>query len=164
MPPELSGDAVRSMAMALDDPGAIEVQVFGRLPLAISARCYHARARGLAKDSCQFVCAEDPDGMAVDTLDGTPFLTVNGTQTLSRTCRRLDGEISELLEAGIRRFRLSPMDIDMIRVSRSFRALLDGAVSLDGMRAELGEAMPGVSFSNGFYHGNVGASYVSRGE
>jgi len=164
MPAELSGEAIRSMAKSLDDPGVIEVQVFGRLPLAISARCYHARSRGLAKDSCQFVCAEDPDGMAVDTLDGTPFLTVNGTQTLSRSCRRLDGEITELLDAGIRRFRLSPMDVDMKRVSRSFRALLDGALSLDGLRDELGDVMPRVSFSNGFYHGNVGAAYISQGE
>jgi len=164
MPPELAGDAIRSMATRIENPGVIEVQVFGRLPLAISARCYHARSRGLAKDSCQFVCAEDPDGMPVDTLDGTPFLTVNGTQTLSRTCRRLDSEIHELLNAGIKRFRLSPMDVDMVRVSRAFRALLDGTASLDGIRAELGEVLPGVSFSNGFYHGNVGAAYVSHGE
>ena len=62
----------------------IEVFAFGRLPLALSSRCYHARLHGLHKDSCQFVCEKDPDGLAVDTIDGQPFLAVNGVQTLSQ--------------------------------------------------------------------------------
>ena len=62
----------------------IEVFAFGRLPLALSSRCYHARLHGLHKDSCQFVCEKDPDGLTVDTIDGQHFLAVNGVQTLSQ--------------------------------------------------------------------------------
>ncbi len=54
------------------------------VPPAVSARCHHARHRELSKDRCQFVCAADADGLAVDTLDGVPFLAVNGPQTLSQ--------------------------------------------------------------------------------
>jgi collagenase-like PrtC family protease len=31
----------------------LEVQVFGRLPLALAARCYHARSRSRHKDNCR---------------------------------------------------------------------------------------------------------------
>ncbi|MBT3237323.1 MAG: U32 family peptidase, partial [Rhodospirillaceae bacterium] len=54
LPVELGMDALG--ALAKDSPAELEVMVFGRLPLAISARCYHARAHGLHKDGCQYVC------------------------------------------------------------------------------------------------------------
>lgn len=81
LPAELPAEIIATLAKSAKSE--IEVQAFGRLPLAISARCYHARSRNLAKDGCQYVCAEDADGMAVDTLDDEPFLAVNGTQTMS---------------------------------------------------------------------------------
>jgi collagenase-like PrtC family protease len=64
LPPELPGEALRVMGVAARalDVG-LEVQVYGRVPLALSARCYHARAHGRVKDNCQFVCEQDPDGM-----------------------------------------------------------------------------------------------------
>ena len=53
-------------AIAAACPGLeIEIFAYGRLPLALSGRCYHARAHGLHKDACQFVCEGDPDGMAI---------------------------------------------------------------------------------------------------
>jgi len=57
LPGELAADSIRVMAGA--GLAETEVQVFGRLPLAISARCYHARQRGWEKDSCQYACADD---------------------------------------------------------------------------------------------------------
>ena len=84
LPGEMPAAAIRTLCENTRDLDAtIEVQVFGRLPLALSARCYHARAYGRTKDSCQFVYDEDPDGLELDTLDGRPFLAVNGIQTLS---------------------------------------------------------------------------------
>ncbi len=67
LPPELPLKAIRELAASRS--AEIEVQVFGRLPLAISARCPHARAYKLHKDSCQYVCGEDPDGLPVATMD-----------------------------------------------------------------------------------------------
>jgi collagenase-like PrtC family protease len=62
LPPELPAASIGAMAGAA--PPAIEVEVFafGRVPITISARCYHARVQKLSKDNCQFVCGRDPDG------------------------------------------------------------------------------------------------------
>ena len=164
LPFELPARSIAAIAEGCDHRTDLEVQVFGRLPLAISARCYHARSYELSKDSCQFVCAEDPDGMAVDTLDGTPFLTVNGTQTLSRSCRVLGNELSDLRGMGIRRFRLSPLDTDMVAIAKGFRAVLEGRDEPDTLERDLQTLLPAISFSNGFFHGVEGSVYRERGE
>lgn len=54
LPAELPGPSIERLAAT--GLAEIEVQAFGRLPLALSARCYHARSRGLSKDGCQYVC------------------------------------------------------------------------------------------------------------
>ena len=138
----------------------LEVQVFGRVPLAISARCYHARAHGLHKDGCQYVCAEDRDGMNVETLDGEAFLSVNGTQTLSHTVLNLIGELDELGEMGIGAFRLWPHDVDMVAVARVFRDVLDGKRPADEGSGRLRELAGFAPFSNGFYHAREGVALV----
>ncbi len=164
LPFELPAESISAIAAGCDDRTELEVQVFGRLPLAISARCYHARSHELSKDSCQFVCAEDPDGMAVDTLDGTPFLNVNGTQTLSRSCRVLAAELQDLNDMGINRFRMSPMDTDMVAIAKGFRRVLDGQDEPDVLEQDLHALLPAISFSNGFFHGIEGSVYRERGE
>jgi len=164
LPFELPADSISAIARGCDERTELEVQVFGRLPLAISARCYHARSYELSKDSCQFVCAEDPDGMAVDTLDGTPFLNVNGTQTLSRSCRVLAAELKDIEGMGVNRFRLSPMDTDMIAIANGFRRVLDGADEPESLEHDLHDLLPAISFSNGFFHGVEGNVFRERGE
>lgn len=159
LPPELSRDAVARLAEAADGV-ELEIQVFGRMPLALSARCYHARAHGLHKDGCQYVCGKDPDGMPVDTLDGEPFLAVNGIQTLSHSIVELSGEVDALLDIGIKRFRLSPHHVDMIAIATAWRALLAGerdpSAVRDIVNAEVGFAAP----SNGYFHGREGVAVV----
>ena len=131
----------------------LEVQVFGRLPLALSARCYHARSRSRHKDNCQYVCGDDPDGLVVETLDGRPFLAVNGTQTMSYTYCNLAGELEALSGMGVRRFRLSPHDVDMVAVARLFRDLLDAREEPGAAFESLAALVPWASFSNGIFHG-----------
>ena len=159
LPVELPATSLAILAANAAGEVELEVQVFGRLPLAVSARCYHARSRGLAKDNCRFACAEDPDGMAVETLDGEPFLAVNGTQTLSHAYGNLWDQLPALAEMGIGRFRLSPQDIDMVAVARLFRDRLDGrvAATAGGQLAGLANGAP---FANGFYHGIEGVTLV----
>ncbi len=156
LPGELPAKSIAALAAA--GGPELEVQVFGRLPLAISARCYHARLHNLHKDGCQYVCAEDPDGLDLDTLDGDPFLAVNGTQTLSHTYCNLVGEVLEMQDMGIGHFRLSPHHMDMVAVARIFRDVLDGrqdpGAALDGL-ADLGDGTP---FSNGFYYATEGVN------
>lgn len=162
LPGELTRPAVAALAQAAAPLGVdLEVQVFGRLPLAISARCYHARAHGLHKDGCQFVCGDDPDGLEVTTVDGTPFLAVNGTQTLSHTHTALVTELDDLQAIGIRRFRLSPQSGDMVAVARLFRGRLDGRIAAGEALARLKTLLGGgAALSNGFYHGREGVAFV----
>lgn len=158
LPWELSAPAIAALAKAATIP--LEVQIFGRIPLAISARCYHARRYGLHKDGCQFVCAEDSDGMAVETLDGESFLTINGTQTLSHTIGALMPELEDLQKMGIQNFRLWPHAIDMVAVAQQFRDLLDGRTAADEAWRRLAAIADFAPFSNGFYHAGEGADLV----
>jgi len=154
LPPELPAASLAALA---GRPGPeLEVIAFGRLPLAISARCFHARARGLHKDGCRFVCADDPDGLTVRSLDDEPFLAVNGTQTLSFTCCNLAGELGALGEMGIGRFRLSPQRTDMVAVAAVFRDALDGRLDAGEATARLGALFPHAPLANGFFHGVEG--------
>jgi collagenase-like PrtC family protease len=140
---------------------AYEIIAFGRLPLAISARCAHARAKGHSKDNCQFVCGEDPDGLDVDTLDGQAFLTINGVQTMSRHCQALLGDLPMLAGAGITHLRLSPQDCDMVAVAALYAAVRDGAMAVDEALVKLREIYPGAAFANGFLHGTAGMDWVA---
>ncbi len=161
LPPELPLQSIATIAEQADQLGVtIEVWSFGRLPLAISGRCYHARLHGLTKDNCRFVCGEDPDGLDVDTLDGERFLAVNGVQTLSFAHASLIGDLDRLAAAGVGSFRLSPHSIDMVAVAELFRRRLDGGVDAAAAAAELTALLPGARFANGFLDGVCGADYT----
>jgi len=162
LPPELPQTSIKTIAAAR---GATEIEVlgFGRLPLAISARCYHARAHGLAKDSCQFVCERDQDGMDVTTLDGQPFLAINGVQTLSDGYANLIEDLPALVTAGVTGIRLSPHSVDMVGVARLFRDALDGRRDPASATAALRALAPQASFIDGYMHGVEGAKWLGAG-
>lgn len=163
LPPELPRASVAALAAAGCRLGvSVEVWAFGRVPLAISARCYHARLEGLAKDSCQFVCDRDPDGLAVNTLDGQSFLAINGVQTLSESWCNLAGDLGSLAEAGVGALRLSPHTGDMVRVAYLFREAADGRIGADEALAAMATDMPTRRFSNGFLFGAAGADWSHR--
>ena len=126
LPPELPLASVAVLAKATEIP--VEVWAWGRLPLAISGRCYHARLHERAKDNCQFVCGVDPDGRDVDTLDGQEFLVVNGVQTLSASCANAAHQVPALTRAGVSSLRLSPQSQGFVAVCQRFRDLLDGRI------------------------------------
>lgn len=156
-PVELPLTSVRTIAEACPDL-EIEVFAFGRLPLALSSRCYHARLHGLHKDSCQFVCGKDPDGLAVDTIDGQPFLAVNGVQTLSQGMQAFCPTADEAAAWGIRRLRLSPHTTNMGAVSAIYRDLLDGLIDPAGARSRLsGLGLPG-ALIDGYTRGMAGCA------
>ena len=140
----------------------IEVQVFGRQTLSVAARCYHARSHGLHKDNCQFVCEGEPDGLAVDTLDGRTIVAVNGTQTMSHGYVVLLREMAGLVAKGVRRARISPQDVDMVAVARLVRAALDGAIDADEATAQLRPVIGEVPMINGYLHGREGLAWVPR--
>ena len=158
LPVEMTEKSVRVIAPRAPES---EILVFGRQPLAVAMRCYHARSHGLTKDSCQFVCGLDPDGLPADTIDGQPLLTVNGTQTMSSGYLVLLYELAELRAMGVTHFRLSPQDTDMVAVARIYRATLDGQSSARDAATELRRLTGTVPWQNGFLHGREGLAWVN---
>jgi len=160
LPPELPLDSVRALAAEGARLGvAIEVWGHGRLPLAISGRCYHARLHDRAKDNCQFVCAEDPDGRDVQTLDGQPFLTVNGVQTLSQSTASMALQLDVLREAGVSALRLSPQSQGFSQACEGYAQALAGSLAGDALARSLRAQVPGGRLSDGFLRGPEGAHW-----
>ncbi len=158
-PPELPAEALARLAAG--GHVALELQIFGRQPLALSARCYHARSRGRRKDNCQYACGEDPDGMMVETLDGQEFVAVNGIQTLSAAYVELSAAVDAARAMGIEIFRLAPQAIDMVAVAGLYRELLDGRMAPRELQARLAELAPGIGFADGYWHGRAGMLRVA---
>ena len=161
LPSELPATSVSILAEHAKKLGVTtEVQVFGRASLALSARCYHARAHNRIKDNCQFVCEEDPDGMPLNTLDKQEFLIVNGIQTLSQSYVNLLPELDNMKEMGITHFRLVPHTQDMVAVAQIFRDALDSKTSAKEAGDRLASLGIPAPFSNGFWHGKPGHQWV----
>jgi collagenase-like PrtC family protease len=163
LPCELPAESIEILSSHAQKIGAnVEIQVYGRVPLALSARCYHARARGLTKDSCRFVCKNDPDGMALKTLEDQPFIVVNGIQTMSYTCLNLVGWLPALQDMGINRFRLLPHSCDMAGVASIFRETLDGHMDTLEAEEKLAETGLRAPFSDGFMCDGPGHTYSGK--
>jgi collagenase-like PrtC family protease len=158
LPPELPYASVKCLAEAGAALGVdVEVWGYGRAPLAISARCYHARVKGLAKDSCQFACASDEDGLAVSTIDGRELLAVNGVQTLSHAFVNLVGDLEAIAQAKVRSVRLSPHSGDFLAVTRAFRDGVEGRTAPGEALARARALAPQATFTHGFLLGSYGA-------
>ncbi len=158
LPPELPLASVARLAEAGRAAGvAVEVWGHGRAPLAISGRCYHARLHDRAKDSCQFVCGDDPDGRPVETLDGRAFLTVNGVQTLGHAHSTAAGQIAGLRQAGVAALRLSPQIGDFGAITALYARLLAGGGTPGEALADLRRLQPDAEFAQGFLDGRAGA-------
>jgi len=161
VPSELPSDALVVLGdKAKELDAALEVQVFGRTSLALSARCYHARAHNRIKANCRFVCGEDHDGMNLTTLSGDTFLTVNGIQTLSYHYLNLIGELKDLQNMGVTHFRLSPHTTDMDVVIQAFHDVLFDKATITEARDCLEGLDIEAPFVNGFFHGQPGLDYV----
>jgi O2-independent ubiquinone biosynthesis protein UbiV len=127
-----------------------EAWAFGRLPLAISARCFTARHHHLPKDDCNYHCLKHPDGLALASGEGQAFLVLNGTQTQSATVQNLLGDAAALRAAGVSRLRLSPCAQGFMQVLADFDAVFNGGHSPNGRsNAWAAQGVPG-PFSNGY--------------
>lgn len=151
LPPlESSGERIRALHGARPARMQTEVFVYGRMPLAISARCFTARHYGLPKDDCQYRCLDHPDGLDLATRDGREFLAINGVQTQSSQRYLLLDEIPAIAAAGIDVVRVSPQSTHTLDVLQAFDAAL---------RGEPAQARPEWSpegFCNGYWHGTAG--------
>ncbi len=158
--PELPIASVARLATAAEELGvAVEVWGHGRLPLAISGRCYHARLHGRSKDNCQFACEDDPDGLEVLTQDGKPFMTMNGVQTLSDSYACTDHQIETLRSAGVSALRLSPQSNGFMRLCELYRQRLDGSIGKGKLAEEIQTSNPATRLSDGFLTGTSGVDW-----
>lgn len=157
LPPELSIAQAGGMAGCGVET---EIWAYGRAPLALSGRCYHARLAGKSRDSCQFVCEVDPDGLPVDTVDGQPFLAVNGVQTLSEAHVNLAGDLDAVSRAGVSRLRLSPHTDDMVAVMQIFRNAADGDIDGAEALARFAKLVPRRNVANGYAAGRRGIDWT----
>ena len=158
VPVEMPARSIRVIAGAAQRFD-VEVQVFGRQTLSVAMRCYHARSHNLTKDHCQIVCGLDSDGLAASTIDGREILRINGTQTQSREFGVLLPQLDALRTAGVTHFRLSPQDIDMVRVAGLYRGVLDGRTAADEALQALRSITGDVPYANGFLHGREGLAW-----
>lgn len=110
-------------------PAGVETEVFvyGKLPLAFSARCFTARHYDLNKDDCQFKCLDHAEGLTLTTRDGQDFLCINGIQTMSAQSYNLLHEIPEMLKMGIDIVRISPQKQHINAIIAAFDAARRGA-------------------------------------
>ncbi len=112
-------------------PAGVETEVFvyGRIPLAFSARCFTARHYNLNKDDCQFKCLDHAEGLTLKTRDGEAFLNINGIQTMSAQSYNLLHEIPDLLSTGIDIIRISPQKDHMPEIITAFDLARQGHAS-----------------------------------
>lgn len=160
LPPELPLASVATLARAGAGLGvAIEVWGHGRVPLAISGRCYHARLHKRTKDNCQFACEDDPDGLTVRTLDDEPFLAMNGVQTLSSSYASAVHQVEALRDAGVSALRLSPQSTDFGALAMIYRQRLDGALDAGAAAEAIAALDPAKALADGFLTGARGADW-----
>ena len=106
----------------------VEYQVFGRMPLAYSARCFTARHHRLAKDDCQFKCLDYEQGLLVKTQEGDSFAQINGIQTQSAKVSNLLDRWQEMETIGVNVLRIVPVNSgDTINAIKQLYSMMHGA-------------------------------------
>lgn len=156
-PIELDRAALAALSAARPAGIRLEAMVWGRMPLAFSARCFTARHHRLRKDTCEFRCLDYPDGLVARTGEGQPFFALNGIQTQSASCLDLCAQLPEL----------DAMGVDAVRVSPHTTGTLEVVAWLDAVRTGLRNAAPSgitpadAEVSNGYWTGQPGIQWLS---
>ncbi|MDF3888018.1 U32 family peptidase [Cupriavidus basilensis] len=154
-PLEMDRAALAALAAARPAGTGLEVLVWGRMPLAFSARCFTARHHRLRKDNCEFRCLDYPDGLVASTGEGQPFFTLNGVQIQSATCLDLCAEVPALMAMGIDSVRVSPHASATLDVVAALAALRSG----ERTTASAGLLPAGAQPSNGYWDGKAGIAW-----
>ena len=155
MPVELSGATLADLQQSRPAGLQTEVFAYGRLPLAYSARCFTARAYNRAKDDCQFVCIDHPDGMLLETREDKEFLCLNGIQTQSAHSHNLLPQLPRLAELGVEVLRISPQSQHTLAIIDIFHQCRQGVLSLADGNARLLAFMP-TGPCDGYWSGQAG--------
>ena len=158
-PVEMSRSALAGMMQSRPQGVETEVFVYGRLPLALSARCFTARRFNLQKDDCQFRCLDHPEGLTLRTREGQPFLVLNGTQTQSAKLCNLVRELPEMARLGVDIVRISPQSAHTAEIAGLIKRVLLEPGEVMTVAAQL-EGLTAAETCNGFWHGAAGIERV----
>lgn len=155
LPVELSRETLTEMHQNRPLGVETEVFVFGRLPLAYSARCFTARAHNLPKDDCQYRCLDYADGLMLKTREDESFLVLNGIQTQSSRTQNLIGDINDFIDLEIDVLRISPQSENTEQIIDIFDSCLRAKISNDDAEKNLQPyIMSGEC--DGYWHGQAG--------
>lgn len=124
-PVELSRDNLHTILNSSEiapirDSFDVEMQAYGHLPLAYSARCFTARSENRNKDECELCCINYPSGRIAKSQEGQALFLLNGIQTQSGYCYNLHNDLpsmSGLVDIA----RISPLSEDSIDLIDQFR-------------------------------------------
>ena len=158
MPLEMSCGNLAEMQRAMPEGMQTEVFVYGRLPLAFSARCFTARYHNLQKDACGFKCLSYPDGLEVRTREGLPFLVFNGIQTQSAKVYNLVTEVPRMQVRQVDVLRVAPQSSHTGDIVETFRQVMEKTLSPADAFERMKNMMPG-SPCNGYWHGEPGMNW-----
>lgn len=146
------------MGHEFPDNVEMEVFVYGRLPLAFSARCFTARHHNLPKDQCEFKCMDYPDGLSVQTREARPFLVLNGIQTQSDRVYNLVREVPVMDGLKVDVLRISPQASHTREISDIFADVIAGKCSGNDAFEKMKGLMPAAS-CNGYWYGKPGMEW-----
>lgn len=141
--------------LAKQDVLPVEINIFGRLPLSISSRCFIAHNLERERDDCKLVCMQHSQGFSAAS-DNDALFTLNGMQVQSAKIYNLINEIPELLTLGITNFRISPCrEFSIAEIVAQIKALQSdqSLASFNSQHADL--------FANGFYHNQEGYKFIT---
>ncbi len=155
LPVELSKETLAMMHQNRPVGVETEVFVFGRLPLAYSARCFTARAHNLPKDDCQFRCLDYADGLMLRTREDESFLVLNGIQTQSAKTQNLIREINDFIDLEIDVIRISPQSKGTEKIIDVFDNCLRGKSTINDAEKILQQYIMGGE-CDGYWQGHAG--------
>lgn len=159
LPVELSKHTLMDMQKEKPENIETEVGVYGRIPLAFSARCFTARSHNLPKDDCQYRCLDYPDGQILSTQDKEQFLVLNGIQTQSVKTNNLIEALNELIDLKVDILRISPPSQHCEKIIDLFHKTLQQEITPEQANIKLQALMPAGGQCNGYWHGESGMQY-----
>jgi len=163
-PLELSKQTLADMQKEKPENIETEVFVYGRLPLAYSARCFTARAHNLPKDDCQYRCLHYPDGLLLSTQEKEKFLILNGIQTQSVKTNNLIAELDEFKTLNVDVLRISPPSQHCEKIIDIFHQCLHQDYCIEEAITELASLLPAGGSCNGYWHGLNGMDLYSTSQ
>ena len=160
---ELSKKELKQLQAQRPDGLETEVFVWGRMPLAYSARCFTARAYNLPKDDCQYRCLDDPNGLLMSTRENQDFLCLNGIQTQSALTCNLMAELPALQALNVDVLRISPQSHFTANIIQGFHDLLHSDGAIDSITSQA-ERWAISGSCDGYWHGEAGMRSTHRPE